>query len=511
MSVKLGIDLGTSNVVLARMPVAQRRGEADFQGDEIIVCEFDDGYLIPSYVLLEEEPVIGKVAKEEWQSGNKHCHSRFKLDIGTNKVYPSGVTPEQLTRMLIAGIKEEFLGGTSTISPIDKIEEVVVSVPHGWDSMRREATMKAVEEAGLSVKALISEPVAAAAYYCRQNKEGAQKVLVCDMGGGTFDISLVEVVANTKITVIDSINNEKAGLWADAYLVAHFAKEFNERFGLNIPCEDIESDILNSHDANIRGWLREAESVKESLNSRRLKLSSLEIAVRPVLSYEEHTEKIQITYSQLTELLSPLVETSRTTLEKLLRKHSKPDLVVLAGGMGKMLLIQEMVAEATGRSLDELMDFGVEADRAIARGTALVAYDKIQIQEILLHSIGIAAEARRKNGKERLLNHIIVEKCTPIPFETPFSTHGKYYLTTPRANQEKIDIKVVYGEARNIDECDKIVDVEFKLPYPVEKGTPYDFWVHVDENGIVKVGVQGKGVDGKIVWEGEILNTVRRK
>jgi len=505
MSVKLGIDLGTSNVVLARM-----LGTA-FQGDEIIVCEFDDGYLVPSYVLLEEKekPVIGKVAKEEWQSGNKHCYSRFKLDMGTNKVYPSGLTPEQLTRILIAGIKEELLGNITTISPIDEIEEVLVSVPHGWDSMRREATMKAVEEAELSVKALISEPVAAAAYYCRQNKEGTQKVLVCDMGGGTFDISLVEVVANTKITVIDSINNEKAGLWADAYLVAHFAEVFKARFGLNIPCEDIESDILNSPDANIRGWLKEAELVKESLNSRRLKLSASEIAVRPTLSYEQYTAKIQITYSQLTELLSPLVETSRTTLEKLLRKHPKPDLVVLAGGMGKMLLVQEMVAEATGHSLDELMDFGVEADRAIARGAALVAHDKIQIQEILLHSIGIAAEARRKRGK--LFNHIIVEKSTPIPFEAPFSTYGKYYLTTQRANQEKIDIKVVYGEARNIDECDKIVDIEFILPYPVEKGTPYDFWVHVDENGIVKVGVQGKGVDGKIVWEGEILNAVQRK
>jgi len=498
MSVKLGIDLGTSNVVLARM-----------QGDEIIVCEFDEGYLVPSYVLLEEEgnPVTGKVAKEEWQNGNEHCYSRFKLDMGTNSVYQSGVTPEQLTRMLIAGIKGELLGGKTTISRMNEIEEAVVSVPHGWDSTRREATMKAVEKAGLSVKALISEPVAAAAYYCWQIREGAQKVLVCDMGGGTFDISLVEVVANTKITVIDSINNEKAGLWADAYLVRHFAKEFNERCGLNIPCEDIDSDILNSPGVHIRGWLKEAESVKESLNSRRLKLSARNITVRPTLSHEEYTEKIQITYSQLTELLSPLVETSRATLEKLLNKHPKPDLVVLAGGMGRMLLIQEMIAESTGRSIDELMNFGMEADRAIARGAALVAYDKIQIQEILLHSIGIAAEARGENGRGKLLNHIIVQKGTPIPFEAPFSTQGKYYLTTPRANQEKIDIKVVYGEERNIDECDKIVDVEFRLPYPVEKGTPYDFWGYVDENGILKVGVQGKGVDGEIVWEGEILKS----
>ena len=496
MSVKLGIDLGTSNVVFARM-----------QGDEIVVCEFDNGYLVPSYVLLAEEdnPVIGKVAKEEWQNGNEHCYSRFKLDMGTNKIYPSGVTPEQLTRLLISGIKEELLGGITTISSIDEIEEVVVSVPHGWDSTRREATMQAVEDVGFPVKALISEPVAAAAYYCRQSKEGAQKVLVCDMGGGTFDISLVEVVANTKITVIDSINREKAGLWADAYLVRHFAREFNERFGLNIPGEDIESDILNTPEANIRGWLKEAEAVKESLNSRRLKLSAQNIAVRPTLSYEKYTGKIQITYSQLTELLSPLVETSRETLEKLLNKHPKPDLVVLAGGMGRMLLIQEMVAETTERSLDELMDFGMEADRAIARGAALVAYDQIQIQEILLHSIGIAAEARRENGRGKLLNHIIVQKGTPIPFEAPFSTQGKYYLTTPKANQEKIDIKVVYGEERNIDECDKLVDVEFKLPYPVEKGVPYDFWVYVDENGILKVGIRGKGVDGEIVWEGEIL------
>lgn len=505
MGVKLGIDLGTNNVVVATM-----------EGDKPIVCEFEEGYLVPSYVLLEDSlnPVIGEVAKEEWQSGNPNCYRRFKLDMGKDVTYPSGVTPEQLTQFLLAGIENYLLGDETTMSEIEEIEEVVVSVPHGWDPMRREATMNAISAAGLHLKALISEPVAAAAYYyyCRQKKEGSQKVLVCDMGGGTFDISLVEVIADTKITVIDSINNEKAGMWADAYLVQYFAREFNERFLLNIPCKDIESDILNTKDLNIREWLKEAEVVKETLNSRKIGLGQRKtIEVRPILSYGEHIVKLQITYDQMTELLAPLMEEGKATIQKLLGQNPKhqPDLVVLAGGMGKMLLVQEMVAQATGHPLEDLMGFGIEADRAIARGAALVAYDKIQIQERLLHSIGIAAEVREREKKSKLVNHIIVDKGTPIPFDKPVSTIGKYYFTTTKMNQEKIDLIVVYGDEENVEECEEAFEVDFKLPFPVEKGTPYDFWVEVDGNGVAKVGVEGKGVDGKVIFQGEILKKVR--
>lgn len=156
MNIKLGIDLGTSNVVVATMK-------------ENALYEFDlgEGFLLPSYVYFESEdtPIVGEIAKDEWERGAENCYRRFKLDMGRGISYAPGITPERLTQYLIEHIQKTLLGGEQSVGEIDAIDEVVVTVPHGWLPDQREATKKAVTDAGLNVKELVSELVAAAAYY----------------------------------------------------------------------------------------------------------------------------------------------------------------------------------------------------------------------------------------------------------------------------------------------------------------------------------------------------------
>ncbi|MEJ7654931.1 MAG: hypothetical protein WKH64_17145, partial [Chloroflexia bacterium] len=158
MKEKLGVDLGTSNVVVARMV-----------GNEPTAVPLQDGIYLPSYVGLsgpnDLRPVVGKAARDRWFVGDEGYYRGFKLDMGAGVEYSSGATPKLLTRRLMEGlhpILRQQSGGAVEVG------EIVVSVPHGWDSLdspRRLETLQAVTDAGFTVYRLISEPVAAAAYH----------------------------------------------------------------------------------------------------------------------------------------------------------------------------------------------------------------------------------------------------------------------------------------------------------------------------------------------------------
>jgi molecular chaperone DnaK (HSP70) len=528
MNIKLGIDLGTSNVVVATIPPG-------IDKPYVYDCWEDGSCLLPSYVWLESEdnPIVGKIAKDEWERGAENCYRRFKLDMGRGISYAPGITPERLTQHLIEQIKNTLLGGEQSVGEIDAIDEVVVTVPHGWLPDQREATKKAVTDAGLKVKELVSEPVAAAAYYSYFHKKGGKQttphpgplpngegedvVLVCDIGGGTFDISLVRVLENRKIEVIDSERNEQAGMWADALIAGEFAREFNERSNneLNIPMD--ERTLLETTNTDIKEWLREANNIKESLNNKRVSMRRKPQPAKMRLNYGDKREELQFSYEQLENALTPLVNAGKATIKALLDANpaNPPDAVIMAGGMGKMQIMQEMVADVTGYPLEELMNFGTEADRAIARGAALVAYDKVQIQEVLLHSIGIATPIYDSDGrvivdsagKRKYENTIIVKKGTPIPFEHYM---GEVYFETTKHGQDGINVTIAYGEDPTLEDYEQLIDFSFRLPVIVPKGERYQFWFSVDKNGIVTVGVEGKGISGE-VWQGEILRVIKHE
>ncbi|MBC8235394.1 Hsp70 family protein [bacterium] len=353
MGIKLGLDFGTSNIVVSTILPGE--------GDEISVFDcWNDSYLLPSYVCLEDKdnPIVGGIAKENWESGNKHCYRSFNLDIGRcsesyAQSYPAGITPELLTQYLIEHIKKTLLGNRQSTVEIGDIDEVVVSVPYCWSDDQQEAIKKTFTDAGSKVKSLVSEPIAAAAYYSYLHKKGDQVVLVCNIGDNTFDISLVRVLEKRKIEVIDSKSCEQAGMWADALIAKEFADEFNKRYGFKITA-DAQELLRMTDDADIMVFLREANRVKEFLNNKRVAmLNNKRASVRKrkllpaivPLAYKHITLELQFGSERLEETLTPIVEAGKSMIQALLNTNSDnpPDSVVMVGGMGKMQLQQEMV------------------------------------------------------------------------------------------------------------------------------------------------------------------------
>lgn len=197
MRIKLGIDLGTSNVVTAYM-----------KGDQLYLYNWvriARGSRLPAFVQLRaNKVVVGEGARRAWERGRADCYRRFKMRIGEEDSRLP-ISAEQLMTHLVEQVKRNIVGSDTRISEISGIESVVVTVPHRWTGKQRQATRAAVLEAGLPVARLVSEPIAAAAYYAHVQKlTKPEIVLVCDMGGGTFDVTLTEIQVRGRSKVVIS-------------------------------------------------------------------------------------------------------------------------------------------------------------------------------------------------------------------------------------------------------------------------------------------------------------------
>ena len=496
MAIPIGTDLGASNIVIARLedgrPVPVALGATT---------------LTPAYVRWGGQgraAIIGDEAKAAWRCGEPDSYRRFKLDLGLTVEYAPGITPEGLTQALLetlhARLGQAWLGRHAAV-----IGEVVVSAPHGWDqhdNSRRLVLLAAARAAGFDVARLISEPVAAAAYYAwREKLAGERRVLVCDMGGGTFDISLVETIDGGAIKVIDSEKNDHAGAVADAHIVRHLLATHPDMWERADQPSDLVG-ILASADPAVRHLLLEAEQAKEELN-RRQQAASPNLIQR-IHAWLSGERAVQLRYEQVAEALEPMLDEGRRTIATLLARHpdQTPDLVVVAGGMGKMLVVQRMVAQATGRSEAALRAIAAFSDHAIAFGAALVAGRHVEIEETLKHSIGIAA-VDASTGRPR--NYRLVERGAPLPLSRRVyaSQRGLPFLETGQDEQTTIATRIVFGESDEIDECFAAFEARFAIPSG-PSGRRLDFWVDVDANGIVSVGLEGEGMESVPPFQGTL-------
>ncbi|MHC5216954.1 Hsp70 family protein [Enterococcus sp. LJL128] len=454
----IGIDLGTSNSVVSYW---------DGEQVQLIPNRFGK-VLTPSVVGIDDDGkvLIGEIAKERLISHPQLTAAAFKRFMGTTKHYELGIhsfSPVELSSLILKSLKEDaenYLEQDCT--------QAVISVPAYFNNIEREATIEAAKLAGLDVQNLISEPTAAAmAYGLHEDKD--QAILVVDLGGGTFDVSLLEMFSGVMQVEAISGDNNLGG------------EDFTQI---------IVHDCLNKHGladqvlpAAVQAVLyRKAEGLKISFSSQPKSSFSFEVN-QTIYEYE-------LTIQEYENLCLPLLKRMRQPIGRVL-SDSHMDIkdinqVILIGGATKNPSIRNYFS----RLLKVIPYTQINPDEAVGRGAGIQAALKTQremvnemmMTDVCAHTLGVDIISRGPNGYTEGVFAPIIERNTTIPV----SRIETFY--TVRDNQEKVDFSVYQGEHPMVKDNLKIGELMVSVP-PGPGGTPVDCRFTYDSNGVLEVVV----------------------
>ncbi|TWU56779.1 Chaperone protein DnaK [Rubripirellula tenax] len=468
----VGIDLGTTRSVIAW---------AEPGGKSTTIFNSEGEPTTPSVVLFELDGVtVGKEAVKASRLLPDQVATFVKREMGKDgfsksiggKTYP----PEMIQSLILGKLKrdaESRLG-----RPVDR---AVVTVPAYFNEPKRRSTIAAGELAGLEVCAVINEPTAAAIAWGvdkQSELQGPQTVLVYDLGGGTFDASLVRVDGRKFDVLATDGNAMLGGMDWDKCLARWIDDEFAAQSG--------------AYPSRLPGGetflLREAEELKHSLTSRR------SVDVR--LVFDSHRMQSKITRELFEELTAHLLDRTRFTISKLINESKiswiEVDRILLVGGLTRMPQIREMLAKETGIEPDA----SISADEAVAHGAAIYAsmleyYESahqenapenppsLELTDVNSHHLGVIGIDKKTNCR---VNHIMIHRNTPLPV-TRVSR-----LETNTDNQPNVVVEVVEGgdatgrHSTSIGRC-----VIHGLPPHLAAGTPVDVSFRYDTDGLIHV------------------------
>lgn len=471
----IGIDLGTTNSLVAYWT----------ENGPVLIPNALGETLTPSVVSVDEngEILIGKIARERLLTHPDRTASTFKRFMGTEKRYQLGrysLSAEDLSSFVIKSLKADAEAHFGY-----PVLEAVISVPAYFNDTQRKATKRAAELAGLKVERLISEPTAAAISYGLHQEESETQFLVFDLGGGTFDVSILEMfegVMEVKSIAGDNFlgGEDFTDLIASYFIEAH-------RLDINTLNSKTRSSIH-----------KQAELCKRALFSEQEGKMSVNI----------QGELVETTLSrnQLEDLAFPLLQRLRQPIERALRDASisprELDAIVLIGGATRMPLIKSIVSKIFGR----LPYSHINPDEAVALGTAIQAalkerneaLNELVLTDVCPYTLGTGIVQTMANGKhEDGYFFPIIERNTPIPV----SRVERLY--TVLDYQRSILVDVYQGESRRVEHNLKLGELNVKVP-PAKKGEEsIDVRYTYDINGIleVEVTVVSSGVKTKAVIE----------
>ena len=459
----LGIDLGTTNSAMAIMEA----------GDPEIIENSEGDRTTPSVVAFSEdgERLVGKTAKNQAvqnpdrtvQSIKRHMGEEYEVTVD-NEDY----TPEQISAMTLQKLKrdaEDYLG--------EDVERAVITVPAYFSDAQRQATKDAGKIAGLEVERIVNEPTAAAMAYGLDD-ESDQTVLVYDLGGGTFDVSILELGGGVYEVVATSGDNDLGGDDWDNAIIEHLADEFEDEHGIDLR-EDRQA-LQRLKDA--------AEEAKIELSSRKETTINLPfIAAGEDGPINLETSLTRAKFESLTEdLLGRTTGPMQQAMEDAGVDEDGIDEIILVGGSTRMPQVRDMIEEEVG--IEPRRD--VNPDEAVALGAGIQGgvlsgeVDDLVLLDVTPLSLGIET----KGGVFTRL----IDRNTTIP------TEASKVFTTAADNQTSVTIRVFQGE-REIAEENELLD-EFMLSGipPAPAGTPQiEVTFSIDENGIVNVEAEDKG------------------
>jgi len=488
MSKIIGIDLGTTNSAMAVMQ----------SGKPEIIANSEGNRTTPSVVAVNKngERLVGQVARRQQVTNPKNTVYEVKRLIGRNfndkevqrdiklmgyEIVKSGngvkvkmgdkeYSPEEVSAMILGKLKsdaESFLG--------DKVTEAVITVPAYFDDSQRQATKDAGKIAGLEVKRIINEPTAAALAYGLDKAEKAdEKIAVYDLGGGTFDVSILEL--GDGVFEVKSTNGDThlGGADFDRGIINYFADEFKKEHGIDVTSDNAAMQRLRD----------EAEKAKIELSTAQ------EVDVNlPFLTADadgpKHFEH-KLTRAKLESLVADLVDKTAAPCEKALKdaglKASEIDAVVLVGGMTRMPAVQEKVKQIFGK--DPMK--GVNPDEVVAVGAAIQGgVLQGDVKDVLLLDVTPLSLGIETMGGVMTK---LIERNTTIP------TSKSEVFSTAADNQPQVEVHVAQGE-RDMIEGNKSLGrfILDGIP-PAPRGVPQiEVTFNIDANGILNVTAKDKG------------------
>jgi molecular chaperone DnaK len=484
----IGIDLGTTFSVAAYL---------DPQGRPTSILNSHGDLLTPSVVLLEEGAVVvGKEAVAASVLEPERVADCVKRDMGAKayrkKINDREMPPEVISAMILRQLKTDAERRLGTLT------HAVITVPAYFDEPRRRATVDAGRLAGLDVLDIVNEPTAAALAYAYQlglfdqqgqwKDEKPFKALVYDLGGGTFDITVVELKSGSFRALATDGDVYLGGKDWDAKLVEIAAQRFQREHGT-----DPRSDPISLQELTLA-----AEAAKRTLSERARALL--------VVNHRGQRLKVEISREEFEDATAPLLERTRVTTELVVEQAAltwpEIDRVLLVGGSTRMPMVTRMLQELTGT----VPDTSLAADEAVAHGAAVyasllrpqpgAAATGFAITNVNSHSLGLSVI--EPTTKVRL-NQILIPKNTPLPHSVTRQ------FKTEKPGQRSVLLRVLEGESENPHDCSHIGEGIIRdLPADLPAGWPVEVTYTYRANGRLRIV-------GKLVGHDAAVTTVFKR
>ncbi len=465
MSKVIGIDLGTTNSCVAVIE----------GGEPVVIANAEGARTTPSVVAFGKtgERMVGQVAKRQAITNPDRTVSSIKRQMGSNyhvSIDNKDYTPQEISAMILQKLKadaESYLG--------DKVTEAVITVPAYFTDSQRQATKDAGKIAGLEVKRIINEPTAAALAY-GIDKENDQKVMVYDLGGGTFDVSIIEMGDGVQEVLATAGNNKLGGDDFDQRIIDWLADEFKKENGI-----DLRSDKMAM------------QRLKEAAEKAKIELSGVttsQISL-PFITADatgpKHLETT-LTRARFNEMTADLVEATMGPVRQAIKDSklntSEINKVLLVGGSSRIPAVQEAIKKFTGIEPFK----GINPDECVAIGAALQAgvlggeVKGLLLLDVTPLSLGIETMGG--------INTKIIDRNTTIPVKK------SQIFSTAADNQPSVEVHVLQGE-REFAKDNKTLGV-FHLDgiMPAPRGVPQiEVTFDIDANGIVHVSAKDLGTN----------------
>lgn len=462
----IGIDLGTTFSVVAKV---------DSNGKAQIIKNRYGSTTTPSVIaFLDDEILIGEDAKEMQASGHEDIACFFKRNMGEDEFQMNfnnvDYNSEKLSSILLKQLKED-----AETYLQDKVDKAVITVPAYFNNKQRQATIKAGEMAGLKVLKIINEPTAAALAYGVTGRGVNKNILVYDLGGGTFDVTIANI-ENNNIRVLGTDGDHRLGGkdWDDR-LASYLSDKFLEQYDIDL-LEDI--DTFNE-------LLVKCEKAKKELTARE--------QTKVVINYKGNRGNYEITRAKFKEITSDLLGRTELLIDNLLNDISLSwndiDEVLLIGGSTRMKMVHDFIEKLTGK----MALSGVNVDEAVALGAAIQA--KIEeepeetfalpgyksISDVTAHSLGMVSISE---DFSKYINTKIINKNSTIPS----SEKKPFKFRTRRNGSNELEVYVLQGESNLPLECSILGKYVISGMDHINNGeTVIDITYNYDSNSVVEV------------------------
>lgn len=466
----VGIDLGTTYSAI---------GYVNDHGKPDIISNREGERITPSVVMFDgEDPIVGSIAKRSAVASPLEVAQFVKRQMGNPswKFRPSSgetFTPEDISAIILKRLKED-----AEVLLDERITDAVITVPAYFNDAQRKSTQDAGRIAGLNVLRIINEPTAAALAYGAEKAGQNQTILVYDLGGGTFDVTIMKIVGGNIEVVSTGGDKNLGGFNWDNQLMEHLNEKFQEEGGV---------DLLE--DPTLTQDLRDkAEIAKKTLSSRG--------KTNVFLSANGKNATIPLTLETFKELTQKLTKRTGSimgfVLEDAKMCWADIDKVLMVGGSTRMKAVPELIEKVTGQKPsmelhpDEVVTIGAAlqgALLAIERGeSTLVEHENfplVEIKDVTAHSMGVIV----LNEEKKLCNSIILKKDTTVPCK------ASNQYSTVMDGQTQLEVQVTQGEEEDLEGMVEIIGKGLINIDPYPMGAPIEVSFQYDIDGIVQIEV----------------------